>query len=78
MRVSFWEGFTLGAFAGLVYGLVTEPGACACCGVLLLVLALVLVVLVIALVESLFKFLLLGLVVRLAILLLRAIQQRKR
>ncbi len=59
--MSFWEGFKLGAFAGLVYSLVKNPGGCACCAVLLLVLALVLVVAVVAIMVELFTFLLLRL-----------------
>ncbi|MEO6045320.1 MAG: hypothetical protein ABIQ47_15585 [Tepidiformaceae bacterium] len=55
-----------------------NPGGCACCAVLLLVLALVLVVAAVAIVASLFKFLLLGLIVWLAFLLVRAIVQRNR
>lgn len=76
--MSFWESFKLGAFAGLVYSLVKNPGGCACCAVLLLVLALVLVVAAVAIVASLFKFLLLGVVAWLAFLLVRAIVRRNR
>ena len=76
--MNFREGFKLGAFAGLVYSLVKNPGSCACCAVLLLVLALVFVVAAVAIVGSLFKFLLFGAIAWLAFLLVRAIVQRNR
>ena len=76
--MSSWENFKLGAFAGLVYSLVKNPGGCACCAVLLLGLAVALVVVAVAIVASLFKFLLLGVVVVLAFLLVRAIVRRNR
>ena len=74
--MSFWDGFKLGAFAGLAYNLLKNPGSCACCAVILLVFALVLVVAAVAIAASLFKFLLLGLIVWLAFLLVRAIVRR--
>ena len=75
--MSFWQGFKIGALSALIYNAWKNPGSCACCAVLLVVIALLLGIFLVAFVMATWKFILVGVALWVAVLVARDIRRRK-